>query len=407
MSSSRSLNYNHLLNKLKKYGQNHFSGRLTIKVQKIPSWYIYFNTGSIVWAAGGVHPVRRWLRQLQKSGCQITVPEGMTKETLLSCGYECWDYYALASLKQQNYLSSQQVLSIIEGTVTEVLFDVIQNLTQILPEQVDQIAMLRKQDLQPCPTNLLLEDRIWDLESTKQSVVLSWRSWNFLDFSNYSPNLGVTVNQEPLNDHREDSVIQFLYQIQQNQPTLRDLAVQNNKNLFYFLQTIKDYYHQNLIRFKLVPDLWQDAYKAQQKVDSSVGEPTGALVKDNDGEVSGEHYDTSSLGTRSSKVSPSEQGSKVNVMETLVAEELARQIKTLHPRTKNDLNQLDIITYALNRLPPLYASSQEGIAYQTQEAKHNHLLAIQREVERAIKTVRRQPNPRSKTRITSSNQVEA
>jgi hypothetical protein len=63
-----------------------------------------------------------------------------------------------------------------------------------------------------------------------------------------------------------------------------------------------------------------------------------------------------------------------------------------------------VVTYALNRLPPLYASSQEGIAHQTKAAKQNHQLAIQTAVQRAIAIVRRDPL-RQSTRITSRDQV--
>lgn len=417
MNESQSLNYNHLLAKLSKYARNQFSGRLTIKVHKMPSWRLYFNTGSIIWADGGIHPVRRWLRQLKGCSCEITVPKGMTQTQLLSSCYECWDYFALASLMQDNYVNPKQVKSIVEGTISEVLFDLVQTFADISSEDLEQIQMLRKQGVQPCPKELLLPAWMWDTESAKQRILLTWQNWVAAGLSDYSPNLGIVANQEEFNRQGWYALAQYFHQIENKEKTLRDIAVQNDKNLLSFLRTINSYYHQNLIRFKSVPDLWQDPEtQPQQHSGFSQGQFTGPVVKNNHGQASGDvsqlplstpvsgwrHY--SSLGTTSSQVSQPEEGVKVNVMEELVAEEATRQIKTLPPKSRNDINQLDVVTYALNRLPPLYASSQEGIAHQTKAAKQNHQLAMQTAVQRAIAIVRRDPL-RQSTRITSRDQV--
>ncbi|PSO49902.1 MAG: hypothetical protein BRC33_04900 [Cyanobacteria bacterium SW_9_44_58] len=417
MNDSHCLNYNHLLTKLSKYARNQFSGRLTVKVDKISSWRIYFNTGSIIWATGGIHPVRRWLRQLKQCGCEITVPKGMTQKQLLSSYYECWDYFALASLMQDNHVNPKQVKSIVEGTISEVLFDLVQTFAEISSQDIDQIRMLRKQGVQPCPKQLLLPAWMCHTEAAKQRILPKWQNWVAAGFSNYSPNLGIVANQEELNRQGWHSLAQYFYQIEKTEKTLRDIATQNDKNLLIFLQTISSYYHQNLIQFKSVPDLWQNPDNpSQQHSGFNQGQFTGPVIQNNPTQVSSNVKQLplsmpvsgwrrySGLSTTSSQALPSQEGIKVNVMEALVAEEATRQIKTLPPKCRTDINQLDVATYALNRLPPLYAASQEGIAHQTKTAKENHQLAIKTEVQRAIAIVRRDPLRRS-TRITSRDQV--
>jgi hypothetical protein len=49
-----------------------------------------------------------------------------------------------------------------------------------------------------------------------------------------------------------------------------------------------------------------------------------------------------------------------NVMELLVQEEIERQIKRYPVALALHTNRVEVATYALNRLPPLYASSEKG-----------------------------------------------
>ncbi|MGF1488933.1 MAG: late competence development ComFB family protein [Prochloraceae cyanobacterium] len=67
-----------------------------------------------------------------------------------------------------------------------------------------------------------------------------------------------------------------------------------------------------------------------------------------------------------------------NAMESLVAEEIARQLK-LYPETRRqafNLQKTEIAIYALNRLPVLYASSQKELTLQIELAKQNYLEKV-------------------------------
>ena len=63
----------------------------------------------------------------------------------------------------------------------------------------------------------------------------------------------------------------------------------------------------------------------------------------------------------------------INVMEMLVEEEVTKQIKGLPPRILKYLKQTEVETYALNRLPSLYASSEKGWQHQYEKAKRELL----------------------------------
>lgn len=81
----------------------------------------------------------------------------------------------------------------------------------------------------------------------------------------------------------------------------------------------------------------------------------------------------------------------LNVMESLVAEEVKRQLKHLPPKLVKYLNPAQVIAYALNRLPALYATSIEGWYQQEKRAKDEFAEQISRAVRQGLAAVQRDP----------------
>lgn len=76
-----------------------------------------------------------------------------------------------------------------------------------------------------------------------------------------------------------------------------------------------------------------------------------------------------------------------NVMEILVAEEIDRQILRLPNNIKKFINPIEVATYALNRLPTLYASSQQGYNKQKLKGRSEHSVKITQEVRKGIAAI--------------------
>ncbi len=53
-----------------------------------------------------------------------------------------------------------------------------------------------------------------------------------------------------------------------------------------------------------------------------------------------------------------------NIMELLVNEEVDKQVRQCSSRMRPFINKVEVATFALNHLPPLYASTEEGKQYQ-------------------------------------------
>ncbi|MFM2310802.1 MAG: hypothetical protein RLZZ04_78 [Cyanobacteriota bacterium] len=74
----------------------------------------------------------------------------------------------------------------------------------------------------------------------------------------------------------------------------------------------------------------------------------------------------------------------INVMEELVLSEAITRVAEIEQTSDSSLDVGDIAAYALNRLPPLYATTEEGASYQRQRAKQELQSLIQKQVTEAI-----------------------
>ncbi len=74
----------------------------------------------------------------------------------------------------------------------------------------------------------------------------------------------------------------------------------------------------------------------------------------------------------------------INVMEELVLSEAITQVAQQESKKSSQLDIGDIAAYALNRLPPLYATSHEGADYQRQRAKEELQTLITQQVTEGI-----------------------
>lgn len=74
----------------------------------------------------------------------------------------------------------------------------------------------------------------------------------------------------------------------------------------------------------------------------------------------------------------------INVMEELVLTEAIARVAEIEAASDHILDVGDIAAYALNRLPPLYATTEEGAQYQRQRAKEELEDLITHQVRAAI-----------------------
>ncbi|WP_071191111.1 late competence development ComFB family protein [Trichormus sp. NMC-1] len=80
-----------------------------------------------------------------------------------------------------------------------------------------------------------------------------------------------------------------------------------------------------------------------------------------------------------------------NVMEMLVVEEVEKQIQCLPMKTAKYIKASEVVAYALNRLPCLYATSKRGWQRQWHHGKTELYQKISTSVRQGIAAVQRDP----------------
>lgn len=80
-----------------------------------------------------------------------------------------------------------------------------------------------------------------------------------------------------------------------------------------------------------------------------------------------------------------------NIMETLVQQEIYRQTKGLPAKLLKYLDLAEVATFALNRLPPLYASSEQGKQKQSQKGQLKLKNEVATAVRQALAAIQRDP----------------
>lgn len=89
----------------------------------------------------------------------------------------------------------------------------------------------------------------------------------------------------------------------------------------------------------------------------------------------------------------------LNIMEELVNDEIKRQLKHYPSGLVQYLNQIEVATFALNRLPSLYASSEKGKNLQKLIGQRRYKEQIKVAVRQGIAAVQRDPIRSSKPLI--------
>jgi hypothetical protein len=74
----------------------------------------------------------------------------------------------------------------------------------------------------------------------------------------------------------------------------------------------------------------------------------------------------------------------INLMEELVLTEAITRVSEIEASSNHTLDLGDIAAYALNRLPPLYATTEEGASYQRERAQEELKDLIAQQVQAAI-----------------------
>jgi OmpA-OmpF porin, OOP family len=271
-----------------------FTGRLDIEANE-DQWYLYFSMGRLVWASGGVHWPRRWHRCLHQYCPQTYSPSISLDNT---DAVKNSDYLLLIRWVQQQQITGTQATSVIRSTISEVLFDILQQ------EETKQLK-IACDDRDVIETSLILLNPVHVLDSVQKD----WDSWSQAGLAALSPNLALTISQpEQLQQNTSPKVHQMLSATIDGQRTLRELSLLFNQDLLLFTRMVGLYLQKGWLELvevpaQLLPDLLE-ASPAKSSIDLPdnasppiVGTAIAGAAKIEEQPIESESVQTSGSGT--------------------------------------------------------------------------------------------------------------
>lgn len=129
------LTLDRLATQLSEIKHKHFSGHILLTSSSGSEWCLYAYLGRILYATGGTHPVRRWVRNSTLAGVDISAAEdlqvrieALTNISALTPAEveSCWEYYLLVNWAKQGRITRNALIKHIQTTIVEVMFDIVQ-----------------------------------------------------------------------------------------------------------------------------------------------------------------------------------------------------------------------------------------------------------------------------------------
>ena len=223
-----------------------FSGQLVISDAQDTSWVFYLYLGRIIYASGGIHPVRRWRRHLVAycpqaianiAEIQTALSDIATEDSRIS-----WEYQLLSWSIDRNKITRDQATKVIWATVVEVLFDISQAINITCETIRDNLLSTRL---------VLIESEQVIGEANKL-----WQAWQSAKIADRSPDMAPVIRQpEALQQRTSAQVYNNLNQLLDGQQTLRDLSIRMKRDVVTVTRSLLPYIQLGLVQLVQVKDI--------------------------------------------------------------------------------------------------------------------------------------------------------
>lgn len=231
------------LNQFTVLKQDQFSGQVLVKGPLEQKWIFYMFLGRILYATGGIHPVKRWHRNLITHCPQLDLDKLSFSpgNSSIDSFDICWEYQLLHLWTEQQKISRDQAAKVVVSIVSEVLFDITQAM---------QVTYHFK------PESLSLAQLVLiNSEQLIAEVKRVWEAWCEAKIADRSPNRAPIIKQpEQLQSRTSASLYQVLTTLLDGQSSLRDLAVKMKREVVAVTQSLLPYVQAGLVELIDIPD---------------------------------------------------------------------------------------------------------------------------------------------------------
>jgi two-component system, chemotaxis family, response regulator PixG len=228
-----------------------FTGRLALVGGKSQRWNLHFYLGRLLYATGGNHATRRWLRQLslhcipdranpyQSENLRHFMDVSSLNEFEIST---CWEYFLLRDSIQQQQLSREKVTALIQDILLEVLFD-IQQANALVEEIIPQ------SQIQP-QLAMFDAEQLWTIANR------SWRQWKQSRLATVFPDQAAVISRSArLRQEMSPAAYMALATLMDGKRSLREISAQTGRSTIEVASSLLLYVEPGNITLVEVPDL--------------------------------------------------------------------------------------------------------------------------------------------------------
>ncbi|MBD2693504.1 response regulator [Anabaena catenula] len=248
------MNLDTLLQEFKKCSLLQYNGQLNIQGIQGNKWTFYYQLGQIVWATGGVHPRRRWLRNMNLICPEIDIDKiELRDENIL---IEYWDYLLLENLYHTGQIQQKQFNDFVTNTIGEILFDLAQQVNVAdFSCEINQDTILKALMISTS-TNMFIK-----------AMQDAWHNWSQAGLRRISPHLSPVIRQpEKLRQQVSNSFYKNFERLINGQHTLLDLAAKMRQSVLAVTHSLRLFIEKGIVELIEVPDLPSSIIKIQQSL---------------------------------------------------------------------------------------------------------------------------------------------
>lgn len=223
-----------------------FTGRLLIGSRNQKKWTFFIYFGRIIYATGGVHPVRRWQRNLNLYCPEVTGNlqhlQQDLEQLITMGGYPCWEYQLLTLWTEQKRIHREQVNRMVRATLAEIFFDI---------SQLGEVVYEYQPD-----NSLTSQLTLIKAEEVITTAWKQWQAWRSAKLGRYSPNdTPIIQDLAQLKEKVSPQTYQGLKNLLDGEQTLRDLAITMKRDVVSITRFLLPYLQPGWVKLVTIDDL--------------------------------------------------------------------------------------------------------------------------------------------------------
>jgi chemotaxis family two-component system response regulator PixG len=229
--------------------QRQFSGQLVLVDSQQRQWNFYLSSGRIAYITGGIHPIRRWQRNLALATphvpeipAQPSIWQSVLEKTVPESLCIGWEYQLLCYWIDRQEITLEQANKAIWLNLVEILFDV---------NQIGKFSYELREDKLLSARLIAIESRDAIAEAQK-----TWQSWQATSVTQFSPHMTLAIEQpDQIDRHFSPQQSQSLLQLCNGKNALYDLARQLKRDVITIVRLFLPYIESGLMKLIDIPDL--------------------------------------------------------------------------------------------------------------------------------------------------------